>query len=78
MSPPKGASAEAIARIVEMAEELTPEPPRPLWIKFADHVERAIAAGGELESIRSLANKLPEHAARLAARKAGKATWKNS
>ncbi len=40
---------------------------RELWIKFTDHIERAIAPNGELEPIRGLANKLPEHAARLAA-----------
>jgi Protein of unknown function (DUF3987) len=40
---------------------------RGLWIAFADHVERAIAPNGELEPVRGLANKLPEHAARLAA-----------
>ncbi len=34
---------------------------------FSDHVERMIASGGELEPIRGLANKLPEHAARLSA-----------
>ena len=34
---------------------------------FGDHVEKAIAPGGPLESVRGLANKLPEHAARLAA-----------
>jgi hypothetical protein len=37
-----------------------------LWIAFADHVEAAISPGGSLEPIRGLANKLPEHAARLA------------
>lgn len=45
---------------------LSPEA-RALWIAFADHVERRIAPNGELEPIRGLANKLPEHAARLAA-----------
>jgi hypothetical protein len=40
---------------------------RALWSDFADHVERAIAPNGELETVRGLANKLPEHAARLAA-----------
>jgi hypothetical protein len=40
---------------------------RGLWIAFADHVERAITPNGELEPVRGLANKLPEHAARLAA-----------
>jgi hypothetical protein len=39
---------------------------RELWIRFADHVEHAIAPNGELEPVRGLANKLPEHAARLA------------
>jgi hypothetical protein len=38
-----------------------------VWRQFADHVEREIRPGGPLESIRGLANKLPEHAARLAA-----------
>ena len=35
--------------------------------KFADHVERELAPNGALETVRGLANKLPEHAARLAA-----------
>ena len=52
--------------------ELAPRPlplspaARTMWSNFADHVERAIAPNGELETVRSLANKLPEHAARLA------------
>ena len=40
---------------------------RQLWICFANHVEAAIVSGGPLELVRGLANKLPEHAARLAA-----------
>ena len=40
---------------------------REKWISFANHIESLIAPGGELEPIRGLANKLPEHAARLAA-----------
>ncbi len=40
---------------------------RWLWVKFADHVERMVGPGGQLEPVRGLANKLPEHAARLAA-----------
>lgn len=40
---------------------------RDLWIGFADHVEQQMAPGGEYESIRGLANKLAEHAVRLAA-----------
>jgi uncharacterized protein DUF3987 len=40
---------------------------RRLWIGFADHVEKRLGTGGELEPIRGLGNKLPEHAARIAA-----------
>jgi Protein of unknown function (DUF3987) len=53
--------------------ELKPRPlplaaeARQLWILFGNHTERAMAQGGPLEPIRGLANKLPEHAARLAA-----------
>lgn len=35
-------------------------------IGFSDHIERLCAAGGDLEPVRGLANKLAEHAARLA------------
>jgi Protein of unknown function (DUF3987) len=38
-----------------------------LWFDFVRHVEGSICRGGSLEPIRGLANKLPEHAARLAA-----------
>lgn len=37
-----------------------------LWTGFADDVERRMGAGGCWEQIRGFANKLPEHAARLA------------
>jgi hypothetical protein len=40
---------------------------RRLWIAFYNHVESRVASGGELERVRGLANKLPEHAARIAA-----------
>jgi hypothetical protein len=40
---------------------------RHLWSGFYDHLEVRLGAGGELEPIRGLANKLPEHAARIAA-----------
>lgn len=39
---------------------------RDLWIAFKDHVERALRKGGQYESILGLANKLPEHAGRIA------------
>jgi hypothetical protein len=38
-----------------------------IWRTFADHVEGQIGPGGALEPIIGFANKLPEHAARLAA-----------
>lgn len=37
------------------------------WRSFADHIESNLGPGGALEPISGLANKLPEHAARLAA-----------
>ena len=46
--------------------EMTSEA-RNLWIDFHDYVERHLAQGGELAPIAGLANKAPEHAARLAA-----------
>jgi hypothetical protein len=39
---------------------------RGMWIDFHDHVEQRLGAGGELEPVRGLANKLPEHAGRIA------------
>ena len=39
---------------------------RRLWIGFHDHVEERLGRGGELEPVRGLAKKLPEHAARIA------------
>jgi Protein of unknown function (DUF3987) len=44
---------------------LSPEA-RQLWVAFHDHVEKLLSVGGELEPVRGLANKLPEHAARIA------------
>jgi hypothetical protein len=40
---------------------------RKMWIGFADHTECRLGAGGELEPIRGVGNKLAEHAARVAA-----------
>jgi hypothetical protein len=39
---------------------------RTIWIGFADHIEERLGNGGELDPVRGLANKLPEHAARIA------------
>jgi hypothetical protein len=40
---------------------------RRVWIDFHDWTEARVRHGGEFEAIRGLVNKLPEHAARLAA-----------
>lgn len=37
-----------------------------MWSDYADSVERRLGKGGEFETISGFANKLPEHAARLA------------
>ncbi|MFM2149843.1 MAG: hypothetical protein RLZZ187_2149 [Pseudomonadota bacterium] len=42
-------------------------PARACWIAFADHIERQLSEGGAMAPIRPLANKLAEHAARIAA-----------
>ena len=39
---------------------------RRVWVGFADHVETMLGADGELRPISGIANKLPEHAARIA------------
>jgi len=53
----------------ELAPRTLPLAPaaRRLWIGFHDYVENRLGTGGELEPVRGLANKLPGHAARLAA-----------
>jgi hypothetical protein len=53
---------ELAPRSVPLSREATAH-----WVRFHDHVERRIRTGGELEPVRGLANKLPEHAARIAA-----------
>ena len=53
---------------------LAPEA-RSRWISFTNYVERAIGQGGELEPVRGLGNKLPEHAARLAEQASRSAVW---
>jgi hypothetical protein len=42
------------------------ETARRTWTAFCDHVERELGPGGTLEPVRGFANKLPEHAARMA------------
>jgi len=38
----------------------------PRWSEFVEHVERSIGPNGDLEPVKGFANKMPEHAARLA------------
>ena len=57
-----GTRNELAPRTLPLSQEA-----RRLWIAFHDHVEQRLSAGGELEPVRGFANKLPEHAARLAA-----------
>ncbi len=52
---------ELIPRIIKM----TPEA-KNLWISFHDKVETELGKNGVLTPIRAMANKAPEHAARLA------------
>jgi hypothetical protein len=57
----------------QKSAELKPRPMKlspdaqKLWFDFADHIESLIKPGGKLAPVRGLANKLPEHAARLGA-----------
>ena len=39
---------------------------RRTWTAFCDHIERELGPGGSLEPVRGFANKVPEHAARVA------------
>jgi hypothetical protein len=55
-----GKTNELAPRRLELSPEATSG-----WIAFSDHIEGEMTGG--LEPIRGLANKLPEHAARLAA-----------
>lgn len=58
----KGNPRELLPRVIGLDPGARSE-----WIGFVDHNERQMGSGGELAPIRGLANKLGEHAARLAA-----------
>jgi hypothetical protein len=66
MDRPLPVAANTRNELMPRAIKLTPSAQK-LWIGFYDHVEKRVGPGGELEPARGLANKLPEHAARLAA-----------
>jgi hypothetical protein len=56
-----GKANELAPRILRLSPDA-----KTLQTNFADHVERQIGPDGELKPISGLANKLPEHAARVA------------
>jgi hypothetical protein len=55
------------AKTVDLFGRLFDDPARRTWTEFCDHVERELGPGGSLEPVRGFANKVPEHAARIAA-----------
>jgi Protein of unknown function (DUF3987) len=57
-----GKANELLPRALRLAPDA-----REMWIEFADNIEGQIGPDGTLAPVRGLANKLPEHAARLAA-----------
>jgi hypothetical protein len=57
-----GKTNELSPRVLRLAPDA-----RKMWIGFADNIEGQIRPEGALATVRGLANKLPEHAARLAA-----------
>ena len=64
-TPPRMAEG-ALNELAPRALKLAPAA-RALCIRFMDNVERMTGKGGEMAGISGLANKLPEHATRLAA-----------
>jgi Protein of unknown function (DUF3987) len=58
----KGKMNELAPRALQLSMEAVKH-----WTAFVGHVERQMGPGGALEPIKGLANKLPEHATRLAA-----------
>jgi hypothetical protein len=59
--PLKDGKNELAPRVLRLAADA-----RKLWIAFADSIERQLAPEGALCAVKGIANKLPEHAARLA------------
>jgi Protein of unknown function (DUF3987) len=58
----EGKINELVPRALPLSSEA-----REIWFRFVGHIEGEIGPGGALEPIKGFANKLPEHAARLAA-----------
>lgn len=58
----EGSPLELLPRTITLSSDA-----KRTWVAFHEENERQMAQGGELEGIRSFANKGPEHALRLAA-----------
>jgi hypothetical protein len=58
----EGKANELTPRVLHLALDA-----RKIWVEFADSIERQISPQGPLSPVKGIANKLPEHAARLAA-----------
>jgi hypothetical protein len=58
----EGKTNELSPRVLPLASDA-----RKLWIAFADNIEGQLKPDGALAQVRGISNKLPEHAARLAA-----------
>ena len=57
----EGTTNELVPRWLTLVPEAT-----AIWKEYADYIENSLSPNGDLDAIRGLANKLPEHAARLA------------
>ncbi len=62
LSVREGTTNELVPRVILLAL-----PAKEAWIHYVDQTERELKPGGKYEPIKGLANKLPEHAIRLAA-----------
>lgn len=66
MDLPLTLKPDSINELAPKILALTPEA-KTLFYEYVDEIERKIGPDGELEPIKGLANKLPEHAVRIAA-----------
>ena len=57
----EGKNFELAPRVLKLSDEA-----KTCWRQFADHIEKQVGPDGDLAPIAGLANKLPEHAARIA------------
>lgn len=62
LSVREGTTNELVPRVIPLSL-----PAKEAWIHYVDQIEHKLKPGGKYEPIKGLANKLPEHAIRLAA-----------